>query len=784
MLCSGVGFPDTFAAQFTFSGTAQHNYYTAGNGAEILPCTGCGSPMSAEKCCCGGVSLQATVDFSFSKTINVKPIIISQPLYIRVCVYFTDTLTTGDTAPVKRWVVYSEYWKRYYVAYSGYGSSTYSRTIPSIPYCHVAQGGIQTCSSNCTLEQIPCDPSNSDNLNFWISRAYESKDIPTARVKIYNTKPSGVISFTDEDLGTGYEVFGCKPIGTLYEDTQVEFDIPDAPCLCNGINPRPVYNNTITHRPRCLPAIPHNCGCALDETLHPDCPPFVGDPCDFLNDNPCLADVQFAGSGVDCWTFTASEPDAFDFCSPRCYGNASGSSPDWYVTKSWCGTHALEQFTSNPCTGTALPGPPYGGQLDGDRCHKTDITSDPFLVSQGNCAIWREFSIGCWGIGPPSRLNGSTVYPQISGPDGNGESRIWRLIYPDDCANGWVPEFERPCDAICYIEQCPDNGCPGRSCLCFGYYNQCPCFKHFYWDSTLVANVSTPQKVGVHLQQNTVSYSVTCSVGDKVIVQAPSPTWAINLDWSQVPDPTNWTTIEYDCTPNTSTITSKQITGVNIAGSIQLRIDPGTGTVPTLYYKITSTQQTGTVTGPPGGTWTAITAVTTITVNNNEWVSFCTYDSTGSTSSRTATVTANPGACESELDTFAYQSTCPADVTPCSVNWTTTTYSGVNDEANIVSQQITCINTTITLQIQPGSGTIPTLYYKITSTQQTGNVSGTPDGTWTAVTSNTNISVSNNQWLSFVSYTNPSNNGSRTATVVNVTDSNTTLDTFTYDSTI
>jgi hypothetical protein len=203
-----------------------------------------------------------------------------------------------------------------------------------------------------------------------------------------------------------------------------------------------------------------------------------------------------------------------------------------------------------------------------------------------------------------------------------------------------------------------------------------------------------------------------------------------------------------------------------------------------LYYKITSSQQTGTVTGPPDGTWTAITATTTITVNNNEWVSFCTYDSTFSTSSRNATITANPGACESELDTFTYQSTCPADVTPCSVNWTTTTYSGVNDEANIVSQQITCINTPITLQIQPGSGSIPTLYYKITSTQQTGNVTGTPDGTWTAVTANTNISVSNNQWLSFVAFTNPSNNGTRTATIVNISDSSTTLDTFSYVSTI
>jgi hypothetical protein len=776
MLCSGVGFPDTFAAQFTFSGTAQHKYYTAGQGAEIVPVAG-DPPASADKCCCSGPELQATLDYSFTKTINVKPIIISQPLYIRVCVYFTDTLTTGDTAPVKRWVVYSEYWKRYSVSYSGYGSSTYSRTIPAVPLCH-EKWNVDTCGSNCTLEQIPCSPNDPDNVNFWLSETYEFKDIPTPRVKIYNTKPSGVIIFTDEDLGTDYEVFLCKPFGQLYEDTQVEFDIPAPPCLCDGINPRDVYSPTVTHRPRCLTGLPKDCGCAVNETAFPDCPPYEGEPgttpCDFINDNPCILDpVNFGGSGTQCWTFTPNIPDALDFCAPRCYGTDLGGGTDWYTTRRYGQSNPIGQFASNPCSGTAIALP--------------DISSDPFDASQGNCVYRDGDDKGCWGYGPLYVGSGSNA-PWIN----CGIMPVCafeRLIFPTNCTSYFNPitcydKFGVPTspDSSCFTNLVPDGGCPDRACLC-GDTTRWTCYEHAYSDNRNPVNIQTPQPV-VHLQQNTVSYSVTCSVGEKVLVQAPSPTWSINLDWSQVPDPTNWTTIEYDCTPNTSTITSKQITGVNIAGSIQLRIDPGTGSIPTLYYKITSTQQTGTVTGPPDGTWTAITAVTTITVNNNEWVSFCTYDSTGSTSSRTATVTANPGACESELDTFVYQSTCPADVTPCSVNWTTTTYSGVNDEANIVSQQITCINTTITLQIQPGSGSIPTLYYKITSTQQTGNVSGTPDGTWTPVGSNTNILVSNNQWLSFVAYTNPSNNGSRTATIVNVTDSNTTLDTFTYDSTI
>ena len=783
MLCSGTGFPDTFAAQFSFSGIAQHNYYTAGYGAIRVP-SAAAPPASSSTCCCNGPSLQATLDYSFSKTINVKPIITSEPLYVRVCVYYTDTLTTGDAAPVKRWVVYSEYWKRYYVSYSGYGSTTYSRTIPSVPLCH-EKWDVDSCESNCTLTQLPCSPSNPDNVNFWMSNAYESKDIPTARVKIFDTKPSGSIGFTDEDLGEDYEIFGCKAIGLLYEDTQLEFKIPAAPCLCDGINPRDVYSPLLRNRPKCATGVPRDCECGLNENNFPDCPPHIGDPgsadCDFINDNPCILDpINFGGTGTLCWEFTPSIPDALDFCSPRCYG-VGGPDADWFTTCRSPSASSIGQYCSNPCTGTAIDFP--------------DISADAFDISQGNCSsrdpVTGEKG-GCWGYGPRfigARGNISPINCNIM-----PVCVFDRLIFPTECSPfvGACPincydKFGSPTspDSSCFNFLWPDNGCPGRGCLCEFSFCNGNCYKHGWSDYAQPPDVqlSLAGPIG-SLQINTISYSVTCSVGDKVLVQAPSPTWGINLDWTQVPDPTNWTTIEYDCTPNTSTITSKKITGVSVAGSIQLRINPGTGSAPILYYKITASQQTGTVTGPPGVTWTAITATTTITVNNNEWVSFCTYDSTSSTSSRTATVTANPGACESELDTFTYQSTCPADVTPCSVNWTTTTYSGVNDEANIVSQQITCINTTITLQIQPGSGSIPTLYYKITSTQQTGNVSSAPDGTWTSVTSNTNISASNNQWLSFIAFTNPSNNGTRTATIVNITDSSTTLDTFDYVSTI
>jgi len=787
MLCS-----DTFAAQFGFSGTAQHNYYTAGAGANIVPLNAA-PPAPYSNCCCSEPALQATLDYSFSKTINVKPIITSEPLYVRVCVYFTDTLTTGDTEPVKRWVVYSEYWKRYYVSYSGSGSTTYSRTIPAVPLCH-EKWNVDSCESNCYLNSIHCIPNDPDNVNFWISQAREYKDIPTARVKVFDTKPSGIIGFNDDDLGEDYEIFGCKAIGQLYEATQVEFDIPDAPCLCDGINPRDVYSPTLKNRPHCWTGVPRDCNCSLNENNNPHCPPFWGTPgteeCR-STDGFCFLDPMYVGgNGTLCWEFTPVLPHGLDFCSPRCY-EASAGDWSWVTTCRTPSASSIGQYCENPCTGTASTPP------------NPDITANPFDISQGNCVSRMpgppnpgDDEKGCWAYGPIYIGRGNATTPGIDCHGAAGPNEPWpcwfrRLIFPVWCSP-WVGECPINCydsygtptspDSSCFNFIWPENGCAGRGCLCNFQYCDGNCYKHAWHDWASPPDVQSTELQFANLQINSVSYSVTCSVGDKVLVQHPSPTWGFNLDWTQTPDPTNWTTIEYDCAPNTSTITSKQITGVSVAGSIQLRINPGTGSAPVLYYKITSTQQTGTVTGPPDGTWTAITATTTITVNNNEWVSFCTYDSTCSTNSRTATVTANPGACESELDTFTYQSTFTADVTPCSVNWTTTTFNSFLAEANIVSQQITCINTTITLQIQPGSGSDPTLYYKITSTQQTGNVTGSPDGTWTAVTSNTNISVSNNEWISFVANGTPFS-GTRTATIVNVSDSSTTLDTFNYVAT-
>ena len=117
------------------------------------------------------------------------------------------------------------------------------------------------------------------------------------------------------------------------------------------------------------------------------------------------------------------------------------------------------------------------------------------------------------------------------------------------------------------------------------------------------------------------------------------------------------------------------------------------------------------------------------------------------------------------------------DVTPNAVNWADVVYDFGLGTCGVESKQITGISSSISIEIQPGTGTEPVLYYQITSSQVTGTTTGTPSSPWVAVTSNTTVSINNNQWLSFVC----NNTGdTRTATIINTSDGNATLDTFNY----
>lgn len=122
------------------------------------------------------------------------------------------------------------------------------------------------------------------------------------------------------------------------------------------------------------------------------------------------------------------------------------------------------------------------------------------------------------------------------------------------------------------------------------------------------------------------------------------------------------------------------------------------------------------------------------------------------------------------------------DNTPNAVNWSNIVWDGALMQGDIASQQITGISNSINLQIQPGTGSDPILYYQIGSSNLSGShILNPPSSPWIAVTSNTTVTVNNNQWLSFLCH--GVNIGIRTATIVNTSDSNQTLDTFTYEAT-
>jgi hypothetical protein len=117
------------------------------------------------------------------------------------------------------------------------------------------------------------------------------------------------------------------------------------------------------------------------------------------------------------------------------------------------------------------------------------------------------------------------------------------------------------------------------------------------------------------------------------------------------------------------------------------------------------------------------------------------------------------------------------DNTPNAVNWDDIRWIAQFDEGDITNQRITGITSSITLQIQP-SGSSPTLYYQISNDSLFSTQFGFPDPPWVAVTSNTNITINNNQYLSFTTFGLIAGLEA-TATIVNVSDNNTVLDTFT-----
>jgi len=120
------------------------------------------------------------------------------------------------------------------------------------------------------------------------------------------------------------------------------------------------------------------------------------------------------------------------------------------------------------------------------------------------------------------------------------------------------------------------------------------------------------------------------------------------------------------------------------------------------------------------------------------------------------------------------------DYTPAAVNWSNITYEYSNSLSRGTRQQITGITCNITLRVTFAT-TQMKLYYAVSSSSGlTFNpISGPPYSGYTQIATNGTFSVANNDYVYFVMDDVDNVEDSITVTVVNTSDGNATLDTFT-----
>lgn len=132
------------------------------------------------------------------------------------------------------------------------------------------------------------------------------------------------------------------------------------------------------------------------------------------------------------------------------------------------------------------------------------------------------------------------------------------------------------------------------------------------------------------------------------------------------------------------------------------------------------------------------------------------------------------------------------DVTPNAVNWRNITYDGITDTTDSAVQQITGINTTITLRVDTNNVDDRTLFWFVEDTPTYSEGSGPHDvgslyysvdvlgiGSYATINSGNGITftVTNNKYVTFAVGA-PVGASGETITVKNSSDSNAVLDTF------
>lgn len=126
------------------------------------------------------------------------------------------------------------------------------------------------------------------------------------------------------------------------------------------------------------------------------------------------------------------------------------------------------------------------------------------------------------------------------------------------------------------------------------------------------------------------------------------------------------------------------------------------------------------------------------------------------------------------------------DNTPNSVNWENISWIRSTGTGAITSKQISGISSSINLYTEEAV-TNPDikLYYRLDNSEQTGSITSAPSSPWIQVAESptgTTFSVDNNQWVSFCCHsTSTGKIFATTITVINKSDNDSSLDTFTIE---
>jgi len=128
----------------------------------------------------------------------------------------------------------------------------------------------------------------------------------------------------------------------------------------------------------------------------------------------------------------------------------------------------------------------------------------------------------------------------------------------------------------------------------------------------------------------------------------------------------------------------------------------------------------------------------------------------------------------SKIGTLA-KKTSVVDNTPAAVDWTNIVINGTR----FTTQQITSISSSITVQVTASGSPGTRLWFKIDTTVPSYTTSSPSIYGFTNVAAfPVNITVNNNEYLSFGMNVGINRGSSSTVTVTNTSDSNTVLDTF------